>query len=70
MTIITAIADITAFTITIMTAVVTNHSMMRMTRGRLVILTTIIAVIIRLIIRWWPNSNWDRKYCKRVKSLK
>ena len=67
MTIITAIADITAFTITIMTAVVTNHSMMRMTGGRLVILTTIIAVIIRLIIRWWPNSNWDRKYCKRVK---
>ena len=70
MTIITAIADITAFTITIMTAVVTNHSMMRMTRGRLVILTTIIAVIIRLIIRWWPNSDWDRKYYKRVKSLK
>ncbi len=70
MTVITAIANVTALTITIMTAVVTNHSMMRMTGGRLIILTTVIAVIIRLIIGRWPNSNWDREYCIRVKSFK
>ena len=63
MTVIAAMADVAVITITVVTAVITNHSLMWLTWGRLIILATVIAEIVRVIIRGWPNYWMERKYC-------